>query len=340
MQTTARLLALACLCVASTAFAAKSSTDPLRVLSTTPLPHVTGGDFDHFAVDLAHSRLYVSAEKYGSIEVFRLPNGEHLASVTNVAKSPHKILLAHNGQELFIADAGDSNVKVVDTNSFEVRKVIPLDPQPDSGVADSKSGIFFFGNGGAQSHRDNAYITLVSLADDSVLGRIDVPAGQLKAMVIDHATQRLFVNMRDKNEIGVIDLNTRKLTSLWHVPGPSRNSAMAFDPKTGRLFVGSRDPGKLFVLDASDGSVIQSLDIVDISDDMTFDSQHQRLYVTGAEGLDVVKQVDPNHYTIEQHINTLGGKTSIYVPSLKRFYVVHTKGPQAAEAGLQVLSVR
>jgi DNA-binding beta-propeller fold protein YncE len=326
MQTTTRLLALACLCVASTAFAAESSTGPLRVLSTTPLPLVTGGDFDHFAVDLTHSRLYVPAEKYGSIEVFQLPNGEHLASVTNVAKSPHKILLAHNGQELFIADASDSNVKVVDTNSFEVKKVIPLDPQPDSGVADRKSGIFFLGNGGAQSHRDNAYISLISLADDSVLGRIDVPAGQLKAMVIDHATQRLFVNMRDRNEIGVIDLNTRKLTSLWHVPGPSRNSAMAFDPKTGRLFVGSRDPGKLFVLDASDG--------------MTFDSQHQRLYVTGAEGLDVVKQVDPNHYTIEQHVNTLGGKTSIYVPSLKRFYVVHTKGPQAAEAGLQVLSVR
>src|ERR1700730_18495684 len=136
MQITAHLLALTSLCFVSTSFAAEPSAGPLTVLSTTPLPHVTGGDFDHFAVDLAHSRLYVSAEKYGSIEVFRLPNGDHLASVTNVAKSPHKILLAHNGQELFIADAGDSNVKVVDTNSFEVRKVIPLDPQPDSGVAD------------------------------------------------------------------------------------------------------------------------------------------------------------------------------------------------------------
>jgi hypothetical protein len=53
-----------------------------------------------------------------------------------------------------------------------------------------------------------------------------------------------------------------------------------------------------------------------------------------------VKQVDQDHYTIEQHIDTLGSKTSIYVPSLRRFYVVHTKGPQAAEAGLEVLSVR
>jgi DNA-binding beta-propeller fold protein YncE len=247
--------------------------------------------------------------------------------------------LANEGKELLIADAGDANVKVVDTKTFEIKKIIPLEPQPDSGIADRKSGIFYVGNGGVQSHKGNSYISLISLADDSVLGKIDVPAGQLKAMVIDHSTHRLFVNMREKNEIGVIDLNTRKLASIWHVPGPSVNSAMTFDPKTRRLFVGSRNPGKLFVMDASSGSVIQSLDIVDISDDMTFDPLHHRLYVTGAGGLDVIKQVDQSHYAIEQHLDSLGGKTSIYVPSLKRFYIVHTKGPQAAEAGLQVLSV-
>jgi hypothetical protein len=57
MQTTTRLLAVACLCFASTSFAANQSTEPLAVLSTTPLPEITGGDFDHFAVDLSRSRL-------------------------------------------------------------------------------------------------------------------------------------------------------------------------------------------------------------------------------------------------------------------------------------------
>jgi len=187
MQITAHLLALTCLCFASTSFAAEPSAGPLTVLSTTPLPAVTGGDFDHFAVDLPHSRLYVSAEKYGSIEVFRLPDGQHLASVRTVAKVPHKIVLANEGKELLIADAGDANVKVIDTKTFDIEKVVPLEPQPDSGIADRKSGIFYVGNGGAQSHEGNAYISLISLADDSVLGRIDVPAAQLKAMVIDHS---------------------------------------------------------------------------------------------------------------------------------------------------------
>jgi hypothetical protein len=40
-----------------------------------------------------------------------------------------------------------------------------------------------------------------------------------------------------------------------------------------------------------------------------------------------------------QHVDTLGGKTSVYVPSLKQFYVVHTKSAQVPEAGLQVFKV-
>ncbi|WNC93546.1 hypothetical protein RI103_22380 [Paraburkholderia sp. FT54] len=335
-----RLLVAAGLCMASTAFAAERATAPLVPVSTTPLPNVPGGDFDHFAVDLSRSRLYVSAEAYGSIEVFSLPDGAHIASIRTVAKAPHKILLANGGKELLIADAGDAALKVVDTTRFKVRKTIALAPQPDSGIADRKSGIFYIGNGGAQSHQDHAYISLISLANHSVKGRIDVPAGQLKAMVIDPATQRLFVNMRDKNEVGVIDLRTRKLTATWHVPGPSRNSAMAFDPKSGRLFIGSRDPGKLFVMNASDGSIIQSLDIVNTSDDMTVDAAHRHLYITGSTGLDVVDPVGPDQYAVKQHLDTLGGKTSVYVPSLQRLYVVHTKGPAAAMAGLQVFSVR
>ena len=114
---------------------------------------------------------------------------------------------------------------------------------------------------------------------------------------------------------------------------------MAFDSEHKRLFIGSRAPGKLYVLDSDTGSVVQSIDIVDVSDDMHFDENHHRLYVTGAGGLDVVQQTDADHYRIEQHVDTLGGKTSAYIPSLHRLYVVHTKGSQAAEAGLQVFRI-
>jgi DNA-binding beta-propeller fold protein YncE len=340
MKIRTQLVGLACVCFVSVAVAATPSHEPLTLLSTTPLPNVTGGDFDHFAVDLPHSRFYVSAEDYGSIEVFGLPDGRHLASEKAVAKQPHKIVLTNEGKRLFIADAGEASVKIVDTDTFQVKRIISLEPQPDSGVADERTGIFYVGNGGVKSHKDSAYVSLISMTSGTVIANIAVPAAQVKAMVIDRATDRLFVNFRDKNEIGIVDLKSRKMTGSWHVPGPSRNSAMAFDPTTNRLFIGSRNPGKLFVLDASTGSVVQSLDIVETSDEIIFDEQHRRLYVAGASGLDVVRQIDRDRYEVEQHVDTSGGKTAMYVPSIKRLYVIHTRGPQAEQAGLQVFGVK
>jgi len=41
---------------------------PLTLFTTTPLPEITGGDFDHFAVNLKDDRLYVVSEVYASIE--------------------------------------------------------------------------------------------------------------------------------------------------------------------------------------------------------------------------------------------------------------------------------
>jgi hypothetical protein len=71
----------------------------------------------------------------------------------------------------------------------------------------------------------------------------------------------------------------------------------------------------------------------------TYDAAHHRIYLSGAEGLNVIAQKDADHYEIVQKQDTLGGKTSVYVPQVKQFYVVHTKSELAPQAGLQVYKV-
>ncbi|MGI4857067.1 MAG: YncE family protein [Janthinobacterium lividum] len=313
---------------------------PLVLSATIPLPDITGGDFDHFAVDAKRGLLYVSAEIYGSIEVFSLRSGKHLRSVTNVAKHPHKIELLDDGRTLLVADAGDAACLVVSTDTWRVRKRLPMVPQPDTGVLDAAHGLFYLGNGGVRSHADHAYVSVLSTRAVVPVGRIDVPGGTLKAMAIDPAAHRLFVNLRDRNAVAVIDLRTRRVLTTWPVPGPSVNSAMGLDAAGGRLFIGSRNPGKLFVLNSRDGTVRSVRDIVDVSDDMTYDAAHQRLYVSGAGGVDVVDTRAGDGYKLLQHVDTFGGKTSVYVPALRKFFVVHTKGPQAPQAALQVFDVQ
>jgi hypothetical protein len=94
------------------------------------------------------------------------------------------------------------------------------------------------------------------------------------------------------------------------------------------------------VLNTDDGSVVATLPLGDTSDDMTYDQAHARLYVSSADGVDVIAQDAPNTYHLLQHVDTMGGKTSIYVPSLHRLFVVHTKDEKEPEAALLMYEAR
>jgi DNA-binding beta-propeller fold protein YncE len=312
---------------------------PLVQIGSTPLPEVTGGDFDHFAVDLRHNRLYVAAEVYASIEVFDLKTGKHLLSARGVVKSPRKIVFLEDQNQLLVADAGNASCEFLDGTNLHLIKSVALDPGPDAGVYAPQSRIFYVGNGGRAAKTEFSYVSMISVDKQEVIGRIRVEATTLKTLVIDPKTQKLYVTMRDKSQVGVVNLEKKAVEQTWSSPELHVDSAMAYDPIHKRIFVGDRNPGKLVVLDAGNGHVIETLDIGNVSDDMTYDSAHHRIYVSSEDGVDVVAQDSPDRYHVVQHVDTFGGKTSIYVPSVGRFFVVHTKGDLAKEAGLQVFKV-
>jgi DNA-binding beta-propeller fold protein YncE len=278
-----RLIAInaAALLTLSLSVNAVAGPDPLELIKNTPLPEITGGDFDHFAVDLDKNRLYVPAEVYASIEVFNLKTGEHLRSATGLVKSPHMLALMPDKHELFVADAHDAACDVLDAGDLHLLKRIALEPGPDFGVYDDASKILYLGNGGKGAQADFSYISLISVDRKEVIDRIRVDAATLKGMRIDHQANRLYVNMRDKNAIGVIDLGSRAVIHTWTYPGLTSNAAMGFDEGHHRLFIGSRNPGMLFVLDSNSGKLVATLKTVNISDDMTFDAAHRRLIVSG-----------------------------------------------------------
>jgi DNA-binding beta-propeller fold protein YncE len=318
---------------------ASAQTKPLSLITTQPIIDVQGGDFDHFAVDLQRNRLFVSAEKQQTIEVFNLKTGEHIQTGTDVVKTPHMLAFVPDKNELFVADGGDGSCLVLDGADLHLIKRIPLEAGPDAGIYDPQTRTFYVGNGGRGAKTDFSYLSEISVDQLKEIGRIRVESNNLESMAIDHKTDKLYVNLRDKKKVGIIDLKRKTVVQTWDVPELNLNTPLAYDIKNHRLFIGARKPGKLFILNSENGSVIQTLDIVDTSDDMTYDALHHRIYVSGAEGLNVIVQKDADHYEVVQKLDTLGGKTSEYVPSLKQFYVVHTKSGLAPEAGLQVYKV-
>jgi len=312
--------------------------EPVKLIKTIPLPDITDGDFDHFAVDLKRNRLYVSVENHHSIDVFNLKTGEHLMSGGPVT-TPHSLALNVEKNELFVADGGDKAVKVLDGSDLHLIKRIDIDGTPDSAGYDPKTRDFYLVASEPGDHPAHSTIHIISTEDLTTKGEIPIESGSLHSLTIDQTTRRMFVNIRDKSTIGIIDMNRNALVQTWSVPGLTLNTPMAFDAQNHRLFVADKKPGKLFVLNSDTGATIATYGCAEGGDDMTYDARTKRIYVSAAKGLTAYQQDDADHYHEIARIDTHGGKTSVLVPSLNQLYVPHTR-TSAPEAGLEIYKVK
>ena len=326
------------LALSSAVAIAQDAEAPVTLLKTIPLPEIDQGGFDHFDVDLKNDRLFVTAEVHKTVEMFRLSDGTRLGSGSGFG-FPHTSAYVPAQKQLFVADGDKGAVLVVDVPSLKIVQTIPLRPNPDEAVFDPESGLFYVGCGGAKEQSDNSSISIIDTAQHKEIGRIQVPSTNVESMAIDHARSLLYVNLRDRKQIAVIDLKTRSIKTIWDIPGLNMNTPLLLDAKTRRLFVVGRKPGTLFVVDADSGKLMSTLGVVETGDGATYDEANKRLYVTGTEGLSVLARVDADHFKEIQRLDTHLGKVSLYVPSTRQLYVVHPKTP-TEPAALDIYAVK
>jgi hypothetical protein len=101
-----------------------------------------------------------------------------------------------------------------------------------------------------------------------------------------------------------------------------------------RLMVVCREPARMLVFDTQTGKQVAAVDCVGDSDDVWFDRDAHRVYITGGEGfISVIEQSDVDHYqTLDKVPTGAGARTSILVPAWHKLYVaVPHRQQQAAE---------
>jgi hypothetical protein len=311
-------------------YAAQPNEQPVTLFSTTYLPEIVG-DFDYFAVDLKRNHLFVSAEVHHSIEMFDLKTGQHLKSIGGF-KTPHSVAFAPEKNELMVADGGDSSLVLLSGEDFHrIDRVQLIDgsatgkgDSPDATYYDAANRLYYIGNGGVSANQPDSVISIFSVDQGKLIGSIPIPGNNVESMKVDNLHQRLYVNIRDKKQIGVVDLKTRQVIHTWTTPDMNRNTALAVDAKQERIFVAGRSPGIFYVFNR-EGKVVSQKSCVDINDDMTWDPVMKRVYISGTEGLSIFHQDTPDTCSEIANIPTNGGKTSFYAPQVHRFFVIHPK---------------
>lgn len=326
MVKTSSLLSFA-ICLAALTAPAQPSA-PLRLLHTISLPRVEGR-IDHFDVDLAGQRLFMSALGNNTLEVFDLRSNRLIRTIHGLSE-PQGVSYARKSNRIFVANGGDGTVRIFDGSTFKLLKTVHLSSDADDTRYDVSTGRVFVGYG----DDGNAGLGILDAASGRLLGTIKLP-GHPESFQLEDSGSRIFVNIPSAgNIIDVVDRKARKLIGTWTLQGVAANFPMALDEKDQRLFVTCRRPAEMLVLNTESGKIIARVPCVGDADDMWYGAARKLVYITGGAGfISVIAQETGNHYQRVAQVKTVSGaRTSCFVPQLNRLYLaVPRRGGQPAE---------
>jgi hypothetical protein len=303
---------------------------PLKLLQTIQLPAAVKGHFDHLAIDLKNSRLFVTPEDYKAVLVLDAKDGHLVHTIDGIGK-PHAVLYHDHLNRIYVSDGVDGDLKIFDGQTYGLLQKVALLKDADSIGYDASTQALYIDNGGGDVGVKYSLLTSVDTNSGKKLADLQVDGETLEAIALDAYRPRLYVNNTAKNEITVIDRWRYKVLASWPVKTCQGNVALALDEQHQRLFAGCRS-GQVAVFDTNTGVELQAFPIVKGVDDLVYDRASKRLYAAGNGFASVYQEKDADHFTSLGDVPTGPlGRTALLVPELNRYFVaVPQHGSQCA----------
>lgn len=300
-----------------TARAQEKERTPLRLVATIPLPDVNGR-IDHFDVDLAGKRLFMSALGNNTVEVFDIAANKRIHRIRGLHE-PQGVTYVPATSRIFVANGDDGMVRIFDGKSYQLLKAVHLASDADDTRLDAAKQQVYVGYG----DKGNAGLAIFDAATGNVAGTIPLPAHP-EGFQLEQKGTRIYVNIPEANNvIEVVDRSARKIIGTWKLGGAEDNFPMALDEANHRLFIVCRTPAELLALDTNSGKIVAKVPSVEHADDVWYDGVNKRIYVSGGQGfITIVAQEDDDHYRRVAEFKTAdGGRTSLLAPELGRLFL-------------------
>jgi YVTN family beta-propeller protein len=311
-QRSSRYVLVIATLIAGVSLVQAESNSPLRLEKTIPLPGAKGR-IDHMAFDTQNGRLYVAVLGSDAVDVIDIKSGAVVKTITGLAE-PQGIVYQPEKKRVWIANGTDGTVRIFDAQSFEPFRTINLGDDADNIRRDAATRTIFvgYGSGGIA----------VFDSDANKVADIKVEAHP-ESFQLEKSGSRIFVNLPGSRKVGVIDRSKSAVVAEWSTGFDLSNFPMALDEANGRVFIVCRLPAVLLVMDTKSGAIVAKLPTVGDSDDVFYDEDLKRLYVSGGEGaIAVYQQQDRDHYTKIAQVETVkGSRTSLFVPELSRLFL-------------------
>lgn len=273
------------------------------------------GRWDYLTVDPQTHRLYVP--RGTTTMVVDSESGRVLADIPG-QKIAHGVAIVPEVGRGFISDGGgEGAIMIFDLKTYATLGTITAQPDADGIIFDRASGrvLVVSGDGGV----------LMSLKPDvdPKTGKLDAPIelGGKPEFLASNGAGKVYVNLVDKSEVAVVDMEARKVVARWPVAPGGAPVGMSIDRREGYLFIGCRKPQKLIIMSTHDGKIVADLPIgsgVDAT--RTEDGQ---VFASCANGiLAVASELSPGKFGIVQTVKTpRGARTMGIDPTTHKIYL-------------------
>jgi YVTN family beta-propeller protein len=272
------------------------------------------GGWDYLAIDPGTSRLFIS--RSDRVLVVNTRDGSLITTIPGTS-GVHGIALVPELGRGFTSNGRADTVTVFDLKSLAPTGNIAVGGHnPDAIVYDPASKHVYTFNGASHD------ISVIDPNKGSVIATI--PAGGKPEFAATDGAGRVFFNIEDKSQIGVIDSSTDKQVAAWPLQNCEEPTGLALDVRRKRLFSVCGN-GVLVVTDSGSGKYIAEVPIGKGADAAAFDGGRDLVFSSnGQDGtLTVIHEDDPDHFTvITNAVTQKSARTMALDEKTHRIYLV------------------
>lgn len=305
---------------------------PLVLVRIIPIPGVLGR-FDHMAVDNSGGRVFAAVYGNDSVEVVDTARGVRSRTLQAGFIKPQMVTYLPDMNRIVVSSEGDGSCKIFNADTYSLIGTVKYSDDADQLRYDPAAKRVYVAYGDEAESAIGVFdaTTNKKVGDDFKL------VAHPESFQLEEKGPRIFVNLASISQIAVIDRNTRKIDQ-WKLQSAGTNFPMALDEAHHRLFVAARKPARLLVLDMDTGKEIASLPGAIDTDDMSYDSDRKRIYVTSGEGfIFVYQQIDSDRYERIAKIPTIiGARTSAYTGQVGKHNSFYLAVPARADRGAEI----
>lgn len=281
------------------------------------------GGWDYLTIDSAAKQLFIS--RADRVLVVGTADGGLIATIPDT-EGVHGIALAPSIGKGFTSNGRADTVTVFDLKSLKTTGTIDVGGHnPDAILYDTASRQLFTFNGRSED------ISVIDPVKGAVVAKI--PAGGKPEFAATDGTGRIFFNIEDKSQLGVIDSSTNQSIATWPLTNCEEPTGLAIDVRHERLFSVCGN-GVLAVTDAKSGKQIAEVPIGKGPDAAAFDAKRGLIFSSnGLDGtLTVIHEDDAEHFTVVATVVTQkSARTMALDAETHRVYLVAAQfGPAPA----------